>query len=138
MSRNAAKRNSTLAREKHAASRSSNSKQNWQNVKIAAETAIRFEAGVVCVDLDSVILFHSPEMGNSHLGRVLSRGRDLVNLLSSRWRVVVLTARPERQHQQILLHLAKHGVWVERVTNRKPYADAYFDDKAIRIPKNWR
>ncbi len=138
MSQNAAKKNSTLAREKLERSRSLNSKRNWQSVVRDVETAIRSEAGVVCVDLDSVILFHSPEMGNSRLGRVLSRGRKLVELLSKKWRVVVLTARPEKQHQEILLHLARNGVWVERVTNRKPYADGYFDDKAIRIPKNWR
>lgn len=138
MSQNAARKNSISAREKPAVSRSTNLKSNWQSVKTYVETAMPCVAGVACVDLDSVILFHSPEMGNSRLGPVLSRGRKLVNLLKKKWRVVVLTARPERQHQQILLHLAKHDVWPERVTNRKPFADGYFDDKAVRIPKNWR
>lgn len=138
MSQNAAKKNSTSAHAKLARSQNFNLKPNWQSVRTYAEIAMPLEAGVVCVDLDSVILFHSPEMGNSRLGRVLSRGRKLVELLSKKWRVVVLTARPEKQHQEILLHLARNGVWVERVTNRKPYADGYFDDKAVRVPKNWR
>lgn len=27
---------------------------------------------------------------------------------------------------------------VDEVTNVKPPADVYFDDKAVRVPKNWR
>lgn len=110
---------------------------NWESVTQFAVTAMRYEAGVACVDLDSVILRHNPDEGY-RLGPVLPHGRKLVKWLQQNgWRVVVLTSR-DRGHQQILSHLNRNNVWPESVTNRKPYADAYFDDKAIRVPKNWR
>lgn len=99
--------------------------------------AVRYEAGLACVDLDSVILRHDPQDGNN-LGAILPLGRKLVNWLQMNgWRVIVLTAR-DRGHQQILSYLNRHDVWPESVTNRKPYADVYLDDKAVRVPKNWR
>jgi hypothetical protein len=114
-----------------------NSQPNWRSVTTCAEIVTRFEAGVVCVDLDSVILEHKPEDG-SRMGRVLPLGRKFVKWWQRRgWRVVVLTARSKR-HQEILGYLYRNGVQVERVTNRKPYADCYVDDKALRVPKNWK
>lgn len=110
---------------------------NWRSVTRFVETAMRHEAGVACVDLDSVILRHNRDEGY-HLGPVLPLGRKLVQLLQRKgWRVVVLTSR-DRGHQQILSYLNRSNVWPESVTNRKPYADVYFDDKAARVPKNWR
>jgi len=98
---------------------------------------VKFEAGVVCIDLDSVILEHNREDG-SRLGRVLPLGRKFVRWWQRRgWRVVALTAR-NHKHQEILGYLFRNGVQVERVTNRKPYADCYVDDKALRVPKNWK
>lgn len=138
MSQNAARKNLTSVHAKRGNSRKASFALNWQSVKTYVETAMPFEAGVASVDLDSVILYHQPEDGTSHRGRVLPLGRKLVQLLKDRgYRVVVLTAR-KNHHQKILSHLAWYGVWVDQVTNRKPYADAYFDDKAVRVPKNWR
>jgi hypothetical protein len=120
---------------------------NWKSVSQFVETAIPSELGVVCVDLDSVILEHHHEDGTSHLGRVLPLGRKLVKLLKSRgWRVVVLTSRPPNNeqpnfwlcHAGIKTHLRTNDVPVDDVTNIKPVADCYFDDKAVRVPKNWR
>jgi hypothetical protein len=34
-------------------------------------------------------------------------------------------------------YLLSNGFAVDRVTNVKPAADAYFDDKAVRVEKNW-
>jgi predicted regulator of amino acid metabolism with ACT domain len=99
------------------------------------------ELMVACVDLDSVLLYHNHADGISRLGRVLPRGAQLVELLTSLdYKVIVLTARPRDPilYWKILKHLAESGVEVRRVTNMKPPADAYFDDKAYRIPKNWK
>ena len=113
--------------------------KNWKSAILRAVIATPFKAGVVAVDCDSVILHHEPEESIRLLGPVLPAGALLVSELKKRkFRVVVLTARPERQHQDLLIHLCRNRVWVDRVTNRKPYADAYFDDKAVRISKNWK
>jgi DNA-directed RNA polymerase subunit RPC12/RpoP len=111
--------------------------KNWQEIHKFVLTKLRREAGIVCVDCDSVILYHERD---EHLkvGKVLREGRMLVNLLQKLgWRVVVLTARAKR-HQELLTYLHKRNVWADKVTNVKPYADAYFDDKAVRVSKNWR
>jgi hypothetical protein len=112
----------------------------WQSVKRFVATVMRFELGTACVDLDSVLLYHDHKDGISHLGRPLPLGRELTKLLKSKgYRVVVLTARSGRyEHGMIHERLRARGFEVDRVTNRKPAADAYFDDKACRIPKNWK
>ena len=133
-----AKRHSTSGRGKAALTPKKKFGTNLPNAIRRAVIATPPVAGVACVDLDSVILFHK-HGEDSHLGRVLRRGRELVKLLQHlHFRVIVLTSRPARRQQEILSYLASHGVWVERVTNRKPYADIYCDDKALRIPKNWQ
>lgn len=111
----------------------------WRKLKSFVATATPSVLGCACVDLDGVLLYHKSEWGNSRLGRPLSLGRKLVdNLLCRGFRVVVLTARPASQHQEIFLFLWKNGVMVQEVTNVKPAADFYFDDKAIPVPKNWQ
>lgn len=114
----------------------SSSGAKWQDVKLFVETVMPKELGVACVDLDSVLLYHDQADGTSRLGRVLPHGRMLVDLLRKRWRVVVLTARV---HDLLSIHEYLHNnfVFVDEVTNLKPPADAYFDDKAYRISKNW-
>jgi len=126
-------------------SRKSNSDAKWLAVKRFVETVMVYELGSVCVDLDSVLLHHNPSDGISHLGPVLPRGRELVKLLKSRnYRVVVLTSRPDNwpgdgiTFADIQADLRLADIPVDEVTNMKPPADAYLDDKAYRIPKNWR
>lgn len=152
----AAKSSTSSVRGKRGNSRNTSSAQNWQNVIRFVETVMPSEAMLAAVDLDSVLLYHEPQDGDFHLGRVLPLGRKLVRLLKSRgYKVVVLTARPWTQtyrkmkgvniftranqsnYDKIKSYLRRRGVLVDSVTNVKPYADAYFDDKAFRIPKNW-
>lgn len=111
----------------------------WRSVRSAVATATRGGLGIACVDLDSVLLHHNPEDGISRLGRPLPLGRELTKLLKQvGLQVVVLTARPGLyNHGKIHEYLTSRGFEVTRVTNRKPAADIYFDDKAFRIPKNW-
>jgi hypothetical protein len=119
---------------------SARSAQNWRNVIRDAATVIAIKhTGIACVDLDSVLLHHNPEDGISRLGRPLSLGRKLTWFLSKKgFKVIVLTSRPGRyNHGMIHQYLASHGFSVERVTNVKPAADCYCDDKGVRVPKNW-
>ena len=99
------------------------------------------------MDIDSVLLHHDPEDGISRLGLPLPLGRKLVELLKSRgYRVVALTSRPplndqprwDISHAGIWTYLRMAGILIDEVTNIKPAADAYFDDKAVRIKKNWQ
>ena len=116
------------------------SAENWRNVTQLVETVTRFELGIACIDLDSVLLNHNPEDGTSRLGRPLSLGRKLTWLFHRKgYKVVVLTSRKNRyKHGMIHQYLESHGFAVDRVTNVKPAADVYCDDKALRIAKNWR
>jgi hypothetical protein len=119
----------------------SRSVENWQNVTRAVATVIPSKRiGVACVDLDSVLLFHNPEDGTSRLGRPLSLGRKLTWLLRHKgFKVIVLTSRLGRyNHGKIHQYLVSSDFAVDHVTNVKPAADIYLDDKAFRIPKNWR
>jgi hypothetical protein len=139
MSQSAAKKSTSSAPGKPANSTKQLSAANWRSVTRFVETAIRSEAMLVAVDLDSVLLYHEPADGDYRLGRVLPLGLKLCKLLKSRgYQVVVLTARKGLyNHGRIFEHLRSRGFPVDRVTNRKPPADAYFDDKAFRVPKNW-
>ena len=116
------------------------SAEKWESVKRDVETAILFKLGIACIDLDSVLLHHNPEDGTSRLGRPLSLGRKLTWLFHRKgFKVVVLTSRRNRyKHGMIHQYLESHGFAVDRVTNVKPAADVYCDDKALRIAKNWR
>lgn len=118
----------------------SRSAEKWRNVIHAVETAIAFKLGIACIDLDSVLLHHNPEDGISRLGRPLPLGRKLtLYFRQKKCKVIVLTSRPDRyQHGRIHQHLESLGFAVDRVTNVKPPADCYVDDKAVHVPKNWK
>lgn len=136
-----ARNTSTSGSAKRATTTNLPSGGNWQSVSEFVKTAMRYELGVACVDLDSVLLKHNPQDGTSRLGPVLPLGRKLVKLLKARkYRVVVLTSRPlvGMRWLKILAYLQNRDVPVYHVTNLKPPADVYFDDKAYRVEKNWQ
>jgi hypothetical protein len=113
--------------------------RDWLRVKKFVERELPRGPGVVCVDLDSVLIYHSTEWHDSHMGRMLPFGMKLCKLLKQCGKtIVVLTARPVDQHHVLLEFLLYHKFPIERVTNIKPPAQAYFDDRAVRIPKNWK
>jgi len=113
--------------------------RDWLRIKRFIERELPAGPGIVCVDLDSVLVYHNSDWGNTHVGRVLPFGRKLCQLLRGHGkRIIVLTARPREQHHAIWNFLCARGFGVEDVTNIKPAAQAYFDDRAVRIPKNWR
>jgi hypothetical protein len=107
-------------------------------------TATLCEPGVAAIDLDSVLLKHESADGTSRLGRPLRLGLRLCRLLKRKgYKIVVLTARPDNwpgegiTFSQIKSYLYQHGFRVDHVTNVKPVANFYFDDRAVRVPKNW-
>ena len=140
MSQSAGRNSTFSAHEKRGILTKRRSAENWRNVTQHAETVIRFELGIACIDLDSVLLFHNPEDGTSHLGRPLSLGRKLTWWLRRKgYKIIVLTSRKGHyQHGMIHQYLSSHVFAVDHVTNVKPAADVYCDDKALRIPKNWK
>lgn len=112
----------------------------WQGVLLFVRTITASAPGTVCVDLDSVLLHHETDWPISRLGHPLRLGRELTRLLKSKgFRVVVLTSRIGLyNHGMIHEKLRAAGFQIDHVTNRKPPAIAYFDDRAFRIPKNWK
>lgn len=86
---------------------------------------------VICVDLDGVLntfdewrgpeFFHPPREGAREF---------LAALRAEGYRVVVLTVR---WHEWVSAWLAEHGLaqFVDEVTDRKPPAHAYIDDRAV-------
>ena len=137
MSRSAAS-NPSISAPKASSSTKSPFDAKWQNVKSFVATITPSAPGTVCVDLDSVLLYHGSDWVSYRLGHPLHLGRMLTQLLAAKgFRVVVLTARTDG-HRKIFHHLRSCGFAVDQVTNTKPPAIAYFDDRAFRIPKNWR
>ena len=90
---------------------------------------------VIAVDFDGVLAsshWPSPKIGEPDF--------DALWLVEHYHRtgceVIVFTARPVSHHPRIWKWLEKHGIeWcVYDVTNIKPVACLYFDDRAVRWP----
>jgi phosphoserine phosphatase len=93
--------------------------------------------GTACVDLDGTLLYHESGWPIDRLGEPLDPGVRLVKRLKAAGkRVVILTARKPEMHKRIEAHLRRYNIPFDEVTNVKPPADAYYDDKAVRWPKN--
>ena len=112
---------------------------DWLRIKLFVLRHLPRGPGTVCVDLDSVLIYHKSEWGNRYIGRVLPFGLKLCQLLRERGKtIIVLTARPVEQHAHILRFLNDHKFGIDSMTNVKPVAEAYFDDRAVRVSKNWK
>ena len=131
-------RKPVLLEKKESASLRKLSVEKWRAVMLYVVTAMPHELGIVALDLDSVLLYHEHDWKARRLGIILPLGRLLSEVLHHLdYKVVVLTARARDQHETITRYLRQNGVFVDVVTNIKPPADCYFDDKAFKIPKNW-
>jgi len=97
----------------------------------AGEAVTNDERRVVCVDLDGVLntfdewrgpeFFHAPRQGAHEFLKALH---------NAGFRVVVFTVR---WHEWVSAWLAEHGLaqFVDEVTDRKPPAHVYVDDRAV-------
>ena len=87
----------------------------------------------LAVDFDGVIHEYSQGWNGGALGAIMPGARDALVRLNVKYRIVVFTARHDLKavcdwlHEQRLDHL------IADVTNRKPVAVAYLDDRAVRF-----
>ena len=90
---------------------------------------------VVAIDFDGVLAKNT--WPSPALGELDEDAKELVlHYFGLGCEVVVFTARPDSHHDRIRDWLAHHGLFVAvyEVTNRKPKACLYFDDRAVRWP----
>ncbi len=86
---------------------------------------------VVCVDLDGVLNTFDEWRGPEHFHPPREGAREfLAALCAGGYRVVVLTVR---WHEWVSKWLQEYGLaeFVDEVTDRKPPAHVYIDDRAI-------
>lgn len=92
----------------------------------------------VCMDFDGVLARHETGDPITKIGEPLTPGINLAKqIIKQGYRLVVLTARPTKMQDEISDWLKKQGVKAQ-VTNVKPPAELYIDDRAIRYPKNFQ
>jgi soluble P-type ATPase len=90
---------------------------------------------VICVDFDGVI--HNYKMKNAGhvMGVPFENVREsIAELHKMGYKVVILTAQFDLTH--IVQWLRYFGIDYDEITNLKPWADYYIDDKAIKFT-NW-
>jgi hypothetical protein len=91
-----------------------------------------------CMDFDGVLAYHETGDPITKIGEPLKPGIDLAKqIVRQGYKLVVLTARPIKMQDEISDWLKKQGVKAQ-VTNVKPPAELYIDDRAIRYPKNFQ
>jgi len=84
----------------------------------------------VCVDLDGVLNQYSGWKGEDHIDPPRPGAERFLRELAKRSRVVILTTR---DREAVWEWLEEHGLarWVAEVTDRKPPAVVYIDDRAV-------
>jgi len=98
----------------------------------------RFYVGrdIVAVDFDGVICQYVEGPVAGEFGDVIPGAKRAIAALRSMGRkVIVYTVREEID--LVLAYLDAHGILVDGVTNRKPRAHVYVDDRAITFNGNW-
>lgn len=88
----------------------------------------------LCIDFDGVI--HKASKGYVE-GKIYDPPTEgsvfTLNNLARRYNLVVLTARPPEDFPKIKKWLKKYSFPEMEVTNTKPKARAYIDDRAVRF-----
>jgi len=112
-----------------------------QKVKqIAAQIPKAPQTGgyTICMDFDGVLDHHETGDPIDKIGEPLEPGIQLAKQIKKAGhRLVILTARPEQMHDTILGWLKGQGVKADEVTNVKPPAAMYIDDRAAEWPQNF-
>lgn len=106
-------------------------------------------AHTIAVDLDGVIHGYSKGWHDGTMYDAPIKGSHgaLARLVSQGFRIVIVTARMnptfpdvEKQQRMVIDWLAQHGfqedIHYHELTNNKPAAIAYIDDRAVAF-KNW-
>ena len=86
----------------------------------------------VAIDMDGVLNTYTGWQGEDELFQPRENVQQFLALLASDWDVVIHTTRPPVKVRQ---WLKQHGLdgYVADVTNVKPAAVAYVDDRALRF-----
>lgn len=90
---------------------------------------LKREKPVVCIDFDGVLNnyeFYDPD----NLFEVRPRAKEFIEKLSVLYKVVILTARDTGK---VTEWLKENEITVDEVTNVKPPALCYVDDRAVRF-----
>lgn len=91
-----------------------------------------------CVDFDSVLAHHETGDPLDKIGEPLTPGIQMAKRIKAAGhKLVILTARPQPMHETINGWLKGQGVRADEVTNVKPPAEMYIDDRAVAWPKNY-
>lgn len=89
---------------------------------------------IVAIDFDGVIHRYSKGWRDgSCYDRPMPGAKAAIKKLMKRYTVVILTARKTKTHYKVRAWLRKWGFPKIKVTNIKPMAVFYLDDKAIRF-----
>jgi hypothetical protein len=90
----------------------------------------------VCVDLNGVIDTYSGWKGNDHVDPAREGAKEFLEELSKRYRVVIFTTQPAPKVWEWLKEYSLDG-YVTEVTDRKPPALFYIDDRAVMFKGNY-
>jgi hypothetical protein len=97
------------------------------------------EPKTYAMDADGVLIYHESEWPPEKIGPPLKPGIEIAKRIKAAGhKLVILTAKPKSCHAKLKAALAKEGVQVDDITNTKPPAELYIDDRAIRWPRNYR
>lgn len=89
----------------------------------------------VCVDFDGVLSESIHRFDPTDCGALIEEGKQLVLELHRKgYRIVILTAR--QKHDIVEHFLTANGIPYDEVTNVKPPAVAYIDDKAVSFKRD--
>lgn len=91
---------------------------------------------VICIDFDRTLHDMDHPVAGRKMGPPIESARTAVQVLMSHgYEVVVLTCQVN--HEYIRDWLRYYGFPALRVTNVKPVAVAYVDDRAVRFTGSW-
>ena len=94
--------------------------------------------GTCCMDFDGVLCHHESEWPIENIGEPLKPAIELAKFIKAcGHKLVILTSRPTRTFEAVSGWLEANGVEVDEVTNTKPPAFLYIDDRARKYPRNF-
>ena len=93
---------------------------------------------IISIDFDGVIHNPNDRAPGYKMGKPFHGARDsILGMKRKGWKVIISSARAiESQRPYICQWLSYFGIPYDEVTNIKPVADYYIDDKAIEF-KDW-